>query len=258
MDTHTTLNMLLSSLFTNNSLHNWSIFEDNSDYINVRIRFTKHEDINTVQNASYRRISEAQARRNRERAARHRDTAARRPTRIQNLHLTPEIPRYADGNVGNSETTPVALPVSPELVLETPEIDTHLLEVSSPVIHAEPQTCGEKPETDHLDTSNVRSDCIHDRIIENSLADHTYHDQLDFAPDNTMLSDHLTDANTSMDNIGCCLCPFRLRETFSTKMRRTLQCKSCSRYICASCYRSKPVIHNHNTSCDSKSYRFIT
>ena len=212
---------------------------------------------------SYRRISEAQAKRNRERAARHRDAAARRATGGQTVNQTPEIPRYSDELYDNSAPTPITLPVSPYQVQETPEIDTHLLEVSSPVIHAETQTqvtpaCGEKPETDHLDTPNVRSDCIHDRIIDNSLADHTYQDQLHFAPDNTMLSEHLTNTNTSMDNIECCLCPFRLRETFSNKMRRTLQCKLCSRYICASCYRTKPIIHNHNVSCESKSYLFIT
>ena len=97
MEKHTTLSMLLSSLFAKNNLKNWTIYEDNSEFINVRIRFTKCEDSESVDNMSYRRVSEAQTRRNRERAARHRDAAeTRRNTRSQTAHLTPEIPRGQD------------------------------------------------------------------------------------------------------------------------------------------------------------------
>ena len=73
MDNYGTLNLLLDSLFNNNCLQNWSLFEemDGNKCTVVKLRFTKTENTE-VTPQSYRRKSEAQSRRDRDRAARHR------------------------------------------------------------------------------------------------------------------------------------------------------------------------------------------
>ena len=118
MDKHT-------SLLDNNNLHNWSIFEDKSEFINVRIRFTKCDDTNTVNtNVSYRRVSESQARRNQDRAACHRAAGSRMQTRSQVVHPSPELQRGSEEeDIYNSELTPMP-PVTPESVQGLPETDT--------------------------------------------------------------------------------------------------------------------------------------
>ena len=261
MDKHATLNMLLSSLFENNQLHNWSIFEDNSDFINVRIRFTKHEDTaEPAQNISYRRVSEAQSKRSRERAARHRDAASRRtnPT----AETTVENAR-SDGHLDLSETGPLVLFMSPESVEpQSPEM-SDILPGSSPVIHGEEvasstsdisiqttvahATCGEK--------LAIKND-VSERIIVNAVTGQSH--ELNIVPDRNKLSQHLSKADITIENIGCYLCSFKIEESFGRKMRRTLQCIACSRYVCASCYRTKPIINGHTIACDSKSYSFVT
>ena len=60
MDKHTKLNMLLSSLFESNALSTWIIFEDKSGIVNVRLRFTKCGDMDSVENVSFWRKSEGQ------------------------------------------------------------------------------------------------------------------------------------------------------------------------------------------------------
>ena len=114
MDQHTTLNMLMDSLFNANSLKNWSIFEDSNENIIVRLRFTKQEDTNVVPSPqSFRRKSDAQVQRDRDRAARHRSartemvTRSRAATGLTN-DVSIEEPRHIK-TILNSETGPLEI-----------------------------------------------------------------------------------------------------------------------------------------------------
>ena len=90
MDNYGTLTLLLDSLFKNNYLQNWSLYEetDSNNYILVKLRFTKKENAGIVPQ-SYRRRSEAQSRRDRDRAARHR---ARRDDIVTRSRSSADVP----------------------------------------------------------------------------------------------------------------------------------------------------------------------
>ena len=68
-----TLNVMLTQLVSNNELQGWNIFENRHGHICMNIRFVAGEDshVSTSVPATYRRISEKQARRNLDRAAQH-------------------------------------------------------------------------------------------------------------------------------------------------------------------------------------------
>ena len=113
MEKHRTLNTLLSSLFTNNILKHWTIFEEKSGSILVKLRFTNIEDINgTINNEiidqspiAFRRKSTKQVNRDRDRAARHKDARAGVHTRSME---SVEQPRSAEPDVLSS-TAPLDL-----------------------------------------------------------------------------------------------------------------------------------------------------
>ena len=121
MEQHATLKMLMDSLFMNNCLGNWSIFEDKSGQTVVNIRFTKNGNEDTVTAPqSFRRKSEAQAQRDRDRAARHRVARAGATTRSRareaSVDMTavsdsPELPRHIEtisvSNTASLEVSPV-------------------------------------------------------------------------------------------------------------------------------------------------------
>ena len=116
----------MDRLFTNNCLKNWSIFEETSGSTVVRLRFTKNGDNNVVTSPqSFRRKSETQAQRDRDRAARHRDARTGATTRSQAsadrtlASESPELARHSEtisaGNTAPSlEVSPVQLNASAE------------------------------------------------------------------------------------------------------------------------------------------------
>ena len=93
MDQYNTLNVTLGALFEKNSLKNWSIFDDMMTGTTiVKLRFTKAENTTTPPQ-SFRRKSDRQVTRDRDRAARHRTEMV---TRARAAAATPEIPRHED------------------------------------------------------------------------------------------------------------------------------------------------------------------
>ena len=136
MDKHPTLDMLLSSLFSTNALSNWSIFDDKNGCVNVRLRFTKCDESNKTEHVSFRRKSQNQLNRDRERerAIHHQNTES---TRILKSHksdtnedLSTELPRSSEENV----VSDVANVYSPASVQLDPEADIYV-PCSSPVNH---------------------------------------------------------------------------------------------------------------------------
>ena len=85
MDKHRTLDVLLSSLFDENVLRNWSILQEKSGSILVKLRFDSHvgmHEISTDSSATttreslpkkYRAISAKQEKRNQDRAKNYQD-----------------------------------------------------------------------------------------------------------------------------------------------------------------------------------------
>ena len=99
MDQHHTLDMLMKSLFDQNVLSSWQIYEDKRNFVHVRLRFTKHD--NTLSpsdlNASFHRKSESQSQRDRGRRDRHRELRTRPVTRSQAPHdISIEMPRTSE------------------------------------------------------------------------------------------------------------------------------------------------------------------
>ena len=83
MDNHPTLDGLVTTLFATNALSSWQIFEDKRNIVHLRLRFTK-QDTNVSsddQNTSFRRKSDNQVKRDRERARRHKDSRTSSPIR---------------------------------------------------------------------------------------------------------------------------------------------------------------------------------
>ena len=99
----------MNSLFANNHLRNWSIFEEKNGAIVVRLRFddsvtnSENESTNGT-HVSFKRKSERQMRRDRNRAARHKDTYVGNRS-VQDDDASPELPRHAEQNI--SDTTPL-------------------------------------------------------------------------------------------------------------------------------------------------------
>ena len=112
--------MLIRSLtlFSTNALSNWSIFEDKNGIINVRLRFTKCDETNTVEPASFCRKSDTQMKRDRDRAGRYRNAHAGRITRSQaseqNVDDSLELPRCSEEHF-ISELAPLDSPVRVQL-----------------------------------------------------------------------------------------------------------------------------------------------
>ena len=86
-----TLDVMLTQLVSNNELHGWNTFEYRHGHICMNIRFVVGEDshVSTSVPATYRRISDKQARRNLDRAAQHnidkqKNKTASTPKELQN------------------------------------------------------------------------------------------------------------------------------------------------------------------------------
>ena len=137
-------------------MHHWSIFEDKNGLVNVRIRFTKCDEDNTNE-ASFRRISDKQVKRNRQRAIRHQNNRAEaRITKSQaseqNLDISTELPRGLEDTF-ISETVPLDSPV---IVEPTPEDYMNTSLVSCDQSHEDIECTSEPLRTDETDTV---SDC---------------------------------------------------------------------------------------------------
>ena len=100
----------MNSLFANNDLRNWSIFEEKNGAIVVRLRFN-NSDTNSVNvrasHVSFKRKSENQLQRDRKRAVRHKDSHVANVTSSRSVEdcASPELTRHADQTI--SDTTPL-------------------------------------------------------------------------------------------------------------------------------------------------------
>ena len=112
MEDNPTLKVLLDSLFSTNALSSWNIYNDKNNCVNVRLRFTKLDEENNIENVSFRRKSDNQVRRDRQRAAHHQTTQiARSKTEDKNSDVSLELPRFTEETFV-SETGLIGSPVS--------------------------------------------------------------------------------------------------------------------------------------------------
>ena len=120
MEEHKTLKMLLSSIFESNDLTNWTIFEEKSGSIVVKIRFTNSDknehssDTATPSPISYKKKSDNQMRRDQDRMARHQEREAvmtRSRTSVNETSV--ELPRFSE-----SDSVSEPAPLEYSLVLD--------------------------------------------------------------------------------------------------------------------------------------------
>ena len=245
MNDHPTLKMLLSSIFSTNSLSNWSIFEDKNGQVNVRLRFSKHEESSEVEHTvSYRRKSDAQVKRDRDRAIHHRNrpTCDGRITRSRASEhskddIVSELPRCSE-EFSASESTPLALdsPVSVEMDNYDPNM--------SQVIHD--QSCEDKLSTGAGGTSE--SDCEDTDTDSNNIQE-----PVEVIPDTVcrptaipnIRNDRKFMKKTYSARVGklkfkgmeyrCHRCTTSITVAKHVDLIRMYHCDQCKLYICEKC-----------------------
>ena len=119
MEVHKTLRMLLDSLFTNNDVKNWTIFEEKSGNVIMKIRFTNRTEHEQASDniahrpipVSYKKKSEKQMSRDRDRMAQHqRPEPVMTRSRASDSMETVELPRNEENyrsDTGSLEFSPV-------------------------------------------------------------------------------------------------------------------------------------------------------
>ena len=119
MDVHKTLKMLMDSLFTNNDVKNWTIFEEKSGNVIMKIRFTNRTEHEQASDniahrpipVSYKKKSEKQMSRDRDRMAQHqRPEPVMTRSRASDSMETVELPRNEENyrsDTGSLEFSPV-------------------------------------------------------------------------------------------------------------------------------------------------------
>ena len=208
MKQHKSLNLLMDTLFANNSLTNWSIYEEKSGNIVVRLRFTKIEDggndTNVIRSQSFRKKSEAQAKRDRERAARHRSGVTTRSQAAQAATESAELAR-GEEQICDSDTLP------PDM---------------SPVVELDPEALSFDPcSVSHSSATGDSSTIANDTsptVMSEDLYCKEYDCNMSFPP--------------TPDDVPCGLCCFECLKTPEYHGHKTIRCDTCNRYICQLCY----------------------
>ena len=129
------LNCLLNQLLNTNELKSWSIYENNSGFVNVNIRFsnvTSDNNSDIVIPATYRKVGVKQLERNRNRAAQYNSThrQTRSQTKLQENLEDIETPRSACNSQFNHD-------ISIDTVHTTPGGDTPIVDQSGTCTHSE-------------------------------------------------------------------------------------------------------------------------
>ena len=234
MEQHTTLNLLLDSLFSNNSLKNWSVFEETNGFTVLKLRFTKSDNTTaTTSSQSFRRKSDAQSQRDRDRAARHRDARAGATTRSQTstglpAESSPELPRDSE-SISVSETrqplevspvqlNPGAQSFNPESVNQKHHNST------AGDLFTEKNDSLLSVESADMDTAGA------DRSFENSDA------SISMESERTADEQSMVNYITDIKKISCAKC----YTSYSAAVRiydiKMMWCDKCEIYVCEHCY----------------------
>ena len=211
MELHSTLKMLMDSLFATHGLQNWSLFEEiNKNTVVVRLRFTKSEDNSApTSNISFRRKSTSQTQRDRDRAARHRTAQSGVSTR---------------SNTASNQRD--AATESPELARHTETIspsNTRSLEVS-PVVHLNPATQSFDPDS-----------VIQNWVNEDGFTSMTNADVSAESTDTDDTCRHSEDVNISMPNLDSDLDSEKLSCANDTEYQKH-QCVDIHKIRCVKCF----------------------
>ena len=146
---HTTLNITLNALFGNNTLKNWSLFDDlKSGIVTLKLRFTKLDTTSAVQSQSFRRKSGGQIQRDCEIAERHRarkHTMATMSLDVAEADISQDITCEGE-ELSGSETIPT--------LNYTPVVDCDLNPGAACFI---PQLA-DRDSTDYQNTCDIKSD----------------------------------------------------------------------------------------------------
>ena len=219
MEQHKTLELLMRTLFANNCLKTWSIFEENSGNIVLKIRFTKTDNSqnensnNVIKSASYKRKSSSQTQRDRERALRHHAARDGVTTRSQAAVEYPEIPRHSE-EISHSYTRP--LEYTP--VLNSPALDPEAL-----CFEPEPLNCVGLSE----DTSTKAGDIVIPSLDSSDTANNF---EVNEEP-----SADAEDMQICTDAEPCIAC-FKCSVKASDHHVKTTYCVNCENYVCQLCF----------------------
>ena len=258
MDKHPTLDMLLSSLFASNILSNWSIYDDKNGCVNVRLRFTKCDDIKT-EHVSFRRKSQNQLNRDRERAIHHKTDKNTQSTRILRSHMSDvnedeplELPRSSEENCASDMAhvySPVSVQMDPEAEIYVP--------CSSPVNHDESADFPSTPE--HLapensaayHTSDVESiDTTDDLEQFNQESDVSASDTVKVSESNKPRKYckkeyvvHMKKIKSQFKEVRCHRCYTSDTVAKHVELIKMFYCSTCRVYICEKCYPKRSEKH---------------
>ena len=150
MDSHPTLKLIMDTLFSGNTVKNWSVFSDErcGDTV-IKIWFTKSEECSSeaITPVAYKRKSQKQSRRNYQRKVKH-EEAKREPmtTRSKKSEDYTHVELTRSSETDFVSETPSISPV----VCEEPDIDTNNQSLScdsppepvNPLLHGSADTPG--------------------------------------------------------------------------------------------------------------------
>ena len=200
MDKHRTLHTLVSSLFTENQLKNWTIFEEKSGSILVKLRFTNGNVDNSGATAqspvAYKRKSTKQVTRDRTRAARHKDALTGVSTRSMASAepASPELPRSVE-TYSISETGPLEF---------SPVLDTSTVSMCS-AVHDGSVSC-DMPDIDLTNENSLDPNTDCNTVTDSDSETHSEADSFDDMPTVPLLPP-LADPNGVSYNKYRCLQP---------------------------------------------------
>ena len=257
MDNHPTLDMPLRSLFSTNALSNWSIFDDKNGCINVRLRFTKCDETNKAEHVSFRRKSQNQLNRDRERAIHHQNTESTRILRSHksdtNEDISAELPRSSEENV----VSDVAHVYSPASVQLDPEADMYV-PCSSPVNHEQSADFSSTPE--HLASENSAAYQTSDEESVDTTDDlEQFNQKSDVSAtcDTVKVSDsiksrksskksyavHVRNTKSQYKEARCHRCYTSDTVAKHVELIKMFYCNKCKVYICEKCYKKRSEMH---------------
>ena len=254
MEQYNTLNVTLCALFDQNSLKNWSIFDDLiTGTTIVKLRFTKSENGDmTTPPQSFRRKSNNQVARDRDRAVRHRAHTGRMSTRSQvaaanaDAVASIEIPRHAEtisvsDTARSLECSPV-VPLNPEAYCFSPQLtglaesvghDSHNSTANDNISLESLDTPEELRGLQNIETNNIPvelaidiPDDICKQFVKKPINLRT-ESNLDISDDSIDYDDGFT-----CDDMGCGYGP---GGRYDGNNENISFCTTCQCYICLNC-----------------------
>ena len=237
MDNYKTLNVLLDALFDNNCLQNWSVFEEISGSTVVKLRFTKsmNSESEVSHHQSFRRKSDSQIQRDRNRAVRHRADRTGVTTRRQAsagmeavVNESPEQSRDPE-TIYDSEPGP--LEVSPmQLDPAAPMFDPESLIHNSDIEDSDSQDLDQITERGNV-CAEALSELSDVNITMPTMENETFLEMPSQSKRKTAKHKH-----TAFRDILCVKCVTSIRIATHVDKIKMLRCQKCKVNICENCY----------------------